>query len=197
MYEHVAMVRAYKQLLHRKRHAWKAKTQQELCEMASRNPCSFWCQYSKRQNHRCRITREQWKSEWQSAFKALYSAQTTKAPADDLVNPPHSSIPPPIPDNPHAAQALAFDFLTADIRQDKIEAALKRLVSVLKRNEDSSVDGIRAEHILDASELLLNYFVQSFNQLLKKGVPPAWCTGLIYPIFNNGYPEDAATGASH
>ncbi len=57
MHEHVAMLKAYKQLLRRKRRAWQAKTQQELCEMASRNPSSFWRQYNERQSHTCSITR--------------------------------------------------------------------------------------------------------------------------------------------
>ncbi len=61
----------------------------------------------------------------------------------------------------------------------------------MKRNKAAGVDGIRAEHILDASEVLLNPLVQTFNQLLNKGVPPAWCTGQIHPIFKAGVPEDA------
>ena len=183
MHEHVALLKAYKQLLRRKRRAWHAKTQRELCEMASRNPSSFWRQYNERQSHTCSITREQWKS----SFEALYKAPTTTAPADNPVKPPQSPIPSPIPDSHHAAQAPAFDFLNADITHDEVEAALKRL----KRNKAAGVDGIRAEHILDASEVLLDPLVQTFNQLLNKGVPPAWCTGLIHPIFKAGDPEDA------
>ena len=183
MHEHVALLKAYKQLLRRKRRAWHAKTQRELCEMASRNPSSFWRQYNERQSHTCSITREQWKS----SFEALYKAPTTTAPADNPVKPPQSPIPSHIPDSHHAAQAPAFDFLNADITHDEVAAALKRL----KRNKAAGVDGIRAEHILDASEVLLDPLVQTFNQLLNKGVPPAWCTGLIHPIFKAGDPEDA------
>ena len=82
----------------------------------------------------------------------------------------------------------AFDYLNADITEQEVEAALKRL----KRNKAAGVDGIRAEHILDASELLLKPLVQTFNQVLNRGAPPAWCTGLIHPIFKAGDPEDAA-----
>ncbi len=54
----------------------------------------------------------------------------------------------------------------------------------------AGVDGIRAEFILDASDILLNPLVQTFNQVLDKGVPAAWCTGLIHPIFKAGDPDD-------
>ncbi len=61
----------------------------------------------------------------------------------------------------------------------------------LKWNKAAGIDGIRAEHILDASEVLLDPLVQTFNQLLNKGVPPSWCTGLLHPIFKAGDSEDA------
>ncbi len=32
--------------------------------------------------------------------------------------------------------------------------------------------------------------VQTFNQVRDKGVPAAWCTGLIHPIFKAGDPDD-------
>ena len=94
----------------------------------------------------------------------------------------------PISAQPSSAAPPAFDYLNADITEQEVEAALKRL----KRNKAAGVDGIRAEHILDAFELLLKPFVQTFNQVLNRGGPPAWCTGLIHPIFKAGDPEDAA-----
>ena len=49
MHEHVAMLKSYKQLLRRKRRAWQRKAQHKLCELASRNPSSFWRRYNERQ----------------------------------------------------------------------------------------------------------------------------------------------------
>ena len=46
--------------------------------------------------------------------------------------------------------------------------------------------------LMDASELLLKPLVQTFNQVLNQGVPPAWCTGLIHPSFKSGDPENLA-----
>ena len=65
-------------------------------------------------------------------------------------------------------------------------AALERS----KRKKAAGVDGIRAEFILDASEVLLDPLVQTFNQVLMKAVPPTWCTGFIHPIFKAGDPDD-------
>ena len=110
------------------------------------------------------------------------------SPSRTPVNPLLSPNPIPIPAHPSSAAPPAFDLLNADITEEEVQAALKRL----KRNKAAGVDGIRAEHILDASELLLNPLVQTFNQVLNQAVPPAWCTGLIHPIFKAGDPEDAA-----
>ena len=73
-----------------------------------------------------------------------------------------------------------------------MQTLLSKRLRRLKRNKAAGVDVIKAEHILDASELLLKALVQTFNQVLNRGVPPAWCTGLIHPIFKAGDPEDAA-----
>ena len=84
------------------------------------------------------------------------------------------------------AEEPAIDFLNAEITHEDVIAALKRL----KRNKAAGVDGIRAEFILDASEVLLDPLVQTFNQVLSSGVPSAWCTGLIHPISKAGDPDD-------
>ncbi len=48
----------------------------------------------------------------------------------------------------------------------------------------------RVEFILDASDILLESHVRTFNQVLDKGVLAAWCTGLILPIFKAGDPDN-------
>ena len=78
----------------------------------------------------------------------------------------------------------AIDFLNAEITHEDV-IALKRL----KRNKAAGVDGIRAELNQDASEVLLDPLMQTFNQVLTSGVPSAWCTGLIHPILNAGDPD--------
>ena len=102
------------------------------------------------------------------------------------MNPPQPPKPSFPSDGCLEATGPAFDLLNADITQDEVEAALKRL----KRNKAAGVDGIRAEFILDAVDMLLGPLVQTFNQVLNDGVPPTWCTGLIHPIFKAGDPDD-------
>ena len=190
MHENVAMLKSYKQLLRRKRRAWQRKAQRDLCELASRNPSSFWRRYNERQSHKCNISREQWKNSFEALYKAPEAPPVAPmaSPSCTPVNPLLSPNPTPIPAHSDYHAPPAFDFLNADITEEEVEAALKRL----KRNKAAGVDGIRAEHILDASELLMNPLVQTFNQVLNQGVPPAWCTGLIHPIFKTGDPDDAA-----
>ena len=79
-----------------------------------------------------------------------------------------------------------FDFLNADITREEVSAALKRL----KRNRAAGVDGIKAEFILDASKMLLDLLVITFNQALEHGVPAAWCVRVIHPIFKAGDRKD-------
>ena len=38
--------------------------------------------------------------------------------------------------------------------------------------------------------MLLDPLVQTFNQVLMKGLPPTWCTVITHPTFKAGYPDD-------
>ncbi len=134
------------------------------------------------------------KEQWRASFEALYKAPKapTAASTDDIsaipVNPPQSPTPDLKAESGPDAPEPAIDFLNAVITHEDVTAALKRL----KRRKAAGVDhpGIRAEFILDASDILLDPLVQTFNQVLDKGVPAAWCTGLIHPIFKAGDPDD-------
>ena len=76
--------------------------------------------------------------------------------------------------------------MNADITCEEVYAALKRL----KRNKAAGVDGIKAEFILDAADLLLTPLVMTFNQVLQRGVPASWCVGVVHPIFKAGDRDD-------
>ena len=111
MHEHVAMLKSYKQLLRRKRRAWQPKAQQDLCELASRNPSSFWGRYNERQSHKCNISREQ----WQNSFEALYKAPEAP-PATPMAPPPRNPVNPLLSPNPmpilHSPAVLPHLLLT-------------------------------------------------------------------------------------
>ena len=93
---------------------------------------------------------------------------------------PHTTPPSDTPSEQH------IDFLNADITCEEVYAALKRL----KRNKAAGVDGIKAEFILDAADLLLTPLVMTFNQVLQRGVPASWCVGVVHPIFKAGDRDD-------
>ncbi len=107
LHEHAVELKSCKQLLRRTRHAWERKAQQilchkgqsfvtkEQCEMASRNPQSFWRQYKERQSSKCNIPKEQWKASLEALYKAPKAPAA--ASADDAsavpVNPSQSPTP--------------------------------------------------------------------------------------------------------
>ena len=102
------------------------------------------------------------------------------------MNPIHPESPLPKPAPCHASPAPSSDQLNADITREEVQAALKRL----KRNKAAGVDGIKAEFILDAADLLRTPLVLTSSQILDKGVPPSWCIGLIHPIYKAGDRDD-------
>ena len=95
-------------------------------------------------------------------------------------NPCPTPLPPDTPSEEH------FDFLNADITCEEVCAALKRL----KRNKVAGVDGIKAELIPDAADLLLTPLVMTFNQVLQRGAMASWCVGVVHLIFKAGNRDD-------
>ena len=186
--EYVSLRKAYKTLIRRKQRAFQRRVEQELCELAHRNPKAFWRSYKERQTQQNNISRLAWKE----SFQALYKAPTEACADQRLqaettpVNPLQPESPSPMPASQPTSPDTASDLLNADITHEEVEAALKRL----KRNKAAGVDGIRAEFILDAASILLTPLVLTFNQILDKGVPPSWCIGLIHPIFKAGDKND-------
>ena len=77
---------------------------------------------------------------------------------------PHSLLVPTIRLNPQtllspAAEATDFSLLNADMIAEEVRDALKRF----NRNKAADIDGIRAEFILNAEDMLLNSLVKAFS----------------------------------
>ena len=187
--EYATKGKAYKALLRRKRRAWQRHAQQSLCELAYRNPQAFWKQYKKKESERSDISQQEWKEPFEALYKASETSSTSapQPPAEiSTVNPIQTESPSPTPLPPNPSCDQPFDFLNADITREEVSAALKRL----QRNKAAGVDGIKAEFILDALEMLLDPLVITFNQALEHGVPAAWCVGVIHPISKAGDRKD-------
>lgn len=72
--------------------------------------------------------------------------------------------------------------LNVPITVEEVSAAFKRL----KPRKASGIDGIKAQYLLDAEDILLQPMTATFNQMLASGVPQTWCSGVIHPIFKSG-----------
>ncbi len=56
----------------------------------------------------------------------------------------------------------------------------------LQRNKAASLDGMKAEFILDARELLHMPLLTTFNCFLAKGFPEALSIGVVHTLFKGG-----------
>ncbi len=72
--------------------------------------------------------------------------------------------------------------LNVNITLAKLLQALKKL----HRNKVTGLDGMKAEFILDAGELLYMPLLTTFNCFLAKGFPEALSTGVVHALFKGG-----------
>jgi len=72
--------------------------------------------------------------------------------------------------------------LNVDITPAELLQALKKL----QKNKAASLDGMKAEFILDAEELLHMPLLTEFNCFLAKGFPEALSTRVVHTLFKGG-----------
>jgi hypothetical protein len=72
--------------------------------------------------------------------------------------------------------------LNANITLAELLQALKKL----QRNKVAGLDGMKAEFILDAGELLHMPLLTTFNCFLAEGFPKALSTGVVHALFKGG-----------
>lgn len=178
--EHATLAKQYKRVAKAKRRLHDRAAQLELCELAGRDPSQFWRRYKKATRTEASISQEKWKE----AFESLFGPETQNSTHDTSA--PSPSFPSPTPSN-HDSDTL-HEELNAPITTDDVQAAFKRL----KRHKAAGLDGIKAEYLLDATDLLLQPLTCTFNQMLQHGVPESWCKGVIHPIFKSGDEHDPA-----
>ena len=166
------MLLAYKALLRRKRRAWEKCQNEELCCLAAKDPGKFWRKYRKREDAPTGIST----SAWYQAFSSLLAPA---APASTAAGPIMGA------GTQHTLGSTP-EHLHDSVSTAETARALKRL----RRNKAAGIDGIRAEHLLDACELLLEPMAATFTHLLLDGVPECLCKGVIHPIFKAGAKYD-------
>jgi hypothetical protein len=72
--------------------------------------------------------------------------------------------------------------LNCDITLDEIAQVMRRL----KRNKSAGLDSIKAEFLLDASDMLHVPLHIVFNKLSQQGYSTGLCTGVIHALHKGG-----------
>ena len=144
-HHHSSLLLAYKALLRRKRRAWEKCQNEELSCLAAKDPGKFWRQYRKREDAPTGIST----SAWYQAFSSLLAPA---APASIAAAPIMGAY------TQHNLGST-FEHLHDSVSTAETARALKRL----RRNKAAGIDGIRAEHLLDACQLLLEPMAATYH----------------------------------
>ena len=162
----------YKGLLLSKRRQAHHRKHAALPDLALSNPAAFWQAYCVKKTTCIHIPLEQLANAFQILLGPTIQCinqQCTIIEDDEQINTEH-----------HAER------LNANVQTQEVQAAFKGL----RRRKSAGLDGIKAEHLLDAYDLLLQPMADAFSHLLHNGVPAAWCQGVIHPIFKMGARDD-------
>jgi hypothetical protein len=154
-----------KNLLKRKRLFWEIARAQYMCALVNVDVPLFWKKYRPR-----------------APIMHKINAATLLEGFRVLVG---QSSPPLQLRTDHSAQVIESPpshTLNADITLAELLQALKNL----QRNKAIGLDGMKAEFILDAGELLHMPLLTMFNCFLAKGFPEALSIGVVHALFKGG-----------
>jgi hypothetical protein len=93
-----------------------------------------------------------------------------------------SSTDQVVPSLSHPFASDDCSTLNCDITLDEIAQAMKRL----KRNKSAGLDGIKAEFLLNAGDMLHVPLQIVFNKLLQQGYFASLSTGVIHALHKGG-----------
>ena len=160
----------FKQFFKAKKRRYLKSVGEGMLRLAKADPTAFWRRFRRKSTAAPAIG----KDALYDGFKALLDQQPPEQ-SDHQVDP---LLEPPCPvDCPVDCSDLNAEFTDVEIM-----AVCKRL----KRNKSTGIDGIAAEFILDASDLLAQPLKIVFNKMLVDGYSPALSVGLIHAIFKGG-----------
>lgn len=161
----------YHSVIDRAKKIWRARTNDELCEKAKKDPASFWRVFKKREHGVCPVSM----TAQFEAFKSLMGTEPAEAPQS--------------PTTPGVSAFNSNDqsaCLNADITVDELSECIKKL----KRGKSSGMDGILAEMIKDGGELLQSCILWLFNCMLASHFPERLSVGLITAVHKTGNKSD-------
>jgi hypothetical protein len=163
-----------KQLLRYKKRTYKKLQGRQLCALAKTDPSSFWRQYSKSKERSIAIS----KADLVVGFQKLLEGQCPSNTAGGQ----GSSTDQVVPSLSHPFVSDDYSTLNCDITLNEIAQLMRRL----KRNKSVGLDGIKAEFLLDAGDMLYIPLQIVFNKLLQQGYLAGLSTGVIHALHKGG-----------
>ncbi len=145
-----------------------------MCALAKTDPTNFWRQYSKCKERSVVIS----KTDLVAGFQKLLEGQcpsNTSGGQGSSTNQVVSSL-----SHPFASDDCST--LNYDIALDEIAQVMRRL----KRNRSAGLDGIKAEFLLDAGDMLHVPLQIMFNKLLQQGYSTGLSIGVIHALHKGG-----------
>ena len=170
--QHKELAKHYARVKRRKRRQAQLAMQEELCQLACSDAQKFWRRYRKQDKVLGNISPEA----WGAAFSDLYNTTAGPEARQGKQDQPQGE----------ATSPLHTNSMSMPVFTDELTAVFRRL----KRNKAAGIDGVKAEFLLDAEDLLLQPLALTFTQMLADGVPQSWCSGVIHPIFKSGDVND-------
>jgi hypothetical protein len=163
-----------KQLLRRKKRTYKKLQGRQLCALAKTDPASFWRQYSKTEERSIAISKTDLVTGFQKLLEGQCPSNTAGAQG--------SSTDQVVLNLSHPFASDACSTLNCDITLDEIAQVMRRL----KCNKSAGLDGIKAEFLLDAGDMLHVPLHIVFNKLLQQGYSASLSTGVIHALHKGG-----------
>ncbi len=163
-----------KQLLRRKKHMYKKLQGQQLCALAKTDPASFWRQYSKSKEQFVAISKANLVADFQKLLEGQCPSNTAGGQG--------SSTNQVVPSLSHPFASDDCNTLNCDITLDEIAQVMRKL----KRNKFAGLDGIKAQFLLDAGNMLHVPLQIVFNKLLQQGYSAGLSTVVIHALHKGG-----------
>jgi hypothetical protein len=142
-----------------------------MCALAKTDPASFWRQYFKSKERSIIISKVDLVVGFQKLLEGQCLSNTTRGHG--------SSIDQVVPSLSHPFVSDDCSTLNCDITLDEIAQVMRRV----KHNKSTSLDGIKAEFLLDVGDTLHVPFQIVFNKLLQQDYPTCFSTGVIHALY--------------
>ncbi len=145
-----------------------------MCALAKTDPASFWRHYSKNKERSVAIS----KANLVVGFQKLLEGQCPS----NTIGAQGSSTDQVVSNLSHPFASDDCNTLNCDITLNEIAQVMRKF----KHNKFVGLDGIKAEFLLDAGDMLHVPLQIVFNKLFQQGYSASFSTGVIYALHKGG-----------